>query len=87
MMYYFSNRLHKVQIEWQRLATLFAVSIFCYFAGIMVATGSMWADIAIKGLVCLAFPMVLYLFKFFTFDEIRKAREILRPKRPALDAE
>jgi O-antigen/teichoic acid export membrane protein len=87
MMYYFSNRLHKVQIEWRRLATLFAVSILCYFAGIMVATGSMWADIAIKGLVCLVFPMVLYLFKFFTIDEIRKAREILRPKRPALGAE
>jgi O-antigen/teichoic acid export membrane protein len=87
MMYYFSNRLHKIVIEWRRLATLFAVSILCYFLGIMVATGSIWIDMAVKGLVCLAFPLVLYLFKFFSIDEMRKLKEIVRARTAAPKAD
>ncbi|OGC91171.1 MAG: hypothetical protein A2W25_10300 [candidate division Zixibacteria bacterium RBG_16_53_22] len=87
LMYFFSNRLHKIQIEWRRLGTLFAVSILCYFLGILVATGSMWSDIAVKGLVCLVFPLILYLFKFFTIDELRKAGRLLRPRPAAIRAD
>jgi len=87
LMYYFSNRLHKVHVEWRRLSTLFGVSILCYFLGMTAASDSLWVAIAVKSAACLAFPLLLYAFRFFTIEEIRKAGELLRLRRSSVGAD
>ncbi len=81
MTFYFSNRFHKVIVEWFRLIMLFVVSIGLYFIGITISTGSIWIDIACKLLIGFSFPVVLYLIRFFDSEEIKRFKHIIKTRK------
>jgi len=78
--YYYSNRIYKITMEWRRITTLFITAFAIYFSGFLVSTGSIWIDIIIKIAIGLSFPVVLYIIRFFTPDEIRRFKHILRTR-------
>ena len=85
MTYYFSNRLHKIHIEWRRVTTLFAVGFVLYFCGLLIETGSIWWNLAIKAVIGLAYPFVLYLVRMFDESEISKFKQIIRTRKISVD--
>jgi len=78
--YYYSNRLYKITMEWRRIAVLFITAFAIYFSGFLVSTGSIWINIFIKIMIGLSYPAVLYIMRFFTADEIRRFKHILKTR-------
>jgi len=77
LVYYFSNRLYKIIVEWRRVLPLFGIAFAIFFASLLIETGTIYYNIAIKiGLVGL-FPILLYLFKTFDEDEIKRIKQII----------
>ena len=73
----FSQRLFSVTIEYRRLFKLLALSLFILFFSFYIHT-SLLISIGLKSLLILSFPGFLYLFGFFSKEELRKGREILQ---------
>lgn len=78
MALYYSNRLHKVQVEWGRLTILMAAGIGYYFVMREIDIGSPMVNLAVKTPACLLFPLVLYALGFFAADERAKIHEFIR---------
>ncbi len=78
--YYYSNKLFPITMEWKRIAVLFVTAFAIYFAGFLVSTGSIWTDILVKIMIGLSYPIVLYLIRFFTADEVRRFKHILKTR-------
>lgn len=78
--YYYSNKLYKITMEWRRIAILFITAFAIYFSGFLISTGSIWMDIFIKIMIGLSYPAVLYVIRFFTPDEIRRFKHILKTR-------
>jgi O-antigen/teichoic acid export membrane protein len=78
--YYYSNKLYKITMEWGRLTVLFGVAFGIYFLAFQISTGSIWLDIAVKSMIGLSFPIVLYIFRFFSEDEIRRLKHIIKTR-------
>ena len=81
MTYYYSNRFFRIEVEWRRVATLFAVSFILYFVGVSIDTGSIWLDLALKPLVGMAYVVLLYVSRFFTSEEIKKFKQIVKTRK------
>lgn len=83
--FYFSNRFYKIRVEWRRVSTLFVAAAVLYFVAIQVETGSIWTNIPAKsGIACL-FLVALYLFRFFTPEEIQKFKRIIKTRKLEFD--
>jgi O-antigen/teichoic acid export membrane protein len=81
MTYYYSNRFFKIEVEWRRVATLFAVAFILYFAGVSIDTGSIWLDLALKPLVGVCYVLLLYFSRFFTGEEIKTFKRIVKTRK------
>ena len=79
--FYFSNRFTPVVVEWRRVITLFIVAFVLYFVGVSVDTGSIWADLAIKPVFGLAYVGLLYVSRFFTSEEIKTFKRIIKTRK------
>ncbi len=78
--FYFSNRLYPIHMEWRRVGLLFAVAFVLFFAGIQVDTGKLWLDMVAKaGIGCL-FPVALFSVKFFTDEEVKRLKQIIKTR-------
>ncbi|MCX6827528.1 MAG: oligosaccharide flippase family protein [candidate division Zixibacteria bacterium] len=85
MTYYFSNRLYKIHMEWRRVAMLFATAFALFFAAFSIETGSIWLNLAVKGAIGLSFPCILYLVRFFTDEEIKRIKHIVKTRKLEFD--
>jgi O-antigen/teichoic acid export membrane protein len=79
--YYYSNRFYKISMEWRRLAYLCGVALGMYFLAFQISTGSIWIDIIIKGSIGMTYPIVLYLIGFFTDDELKRLKHVIKTRK------
>lgn len=77
--YFASNRLVKVVVEWSRLFKSTIVAVLLYWPINMIDTGYPLANVAIKSVACLSYPLILYVIGFYEPDEIRRGWEFARP--------
>ena len=81
MTYYYSNRLYKIRMEWRRIVMLFATAFALFFAAFFIETGSIWINLLCKGAIGLSFPLVLYFARFFTDEEIKRIKHIIKTRK------
>ncbi len=72
-----STRLFPIEIEWIRVFKIVVVAMGLYFVCQYVTIEEVYLSLAVKFLIALSFPIILYLFRFYTSSELNKAREIL----------
>ncbi len=85
--YYFSNRFYKIYVEWRRVGIIFATAFVFYFLFGGLDVGDKIINIVVKSAICCAFPLVLYIARFFNPDEKAVIRSVVsktlaRVKRP-----
>ena len=85
LVYYFSNRLVKIILEWKRVLTLFGFAFLLFFLSVLVDTGSIYFDILWKTVIISIFPLLLYLFKFFDDDELKRLKQIIFKRKFEFD--
>jgi O-antigen/teichoic acid export membrane protein len=83
--YYYSNRFYKIQMEWRRLIMLFLVAFAAYFAIIQIETGSVWINLPVKAAAGCGYALALYLARFFTPEEIKRFKRIVKTRRLDFD--
>lgn len=74
--YHFSNRYLRVPYQWFRLFKLVAVGAGIYGLSLQISLGSLVLTIAVKILLILCFPLLLFGLRFYSVDEWRKIREL-----------
>lgn len=76
--YFAGNHLQKILIEWRRVVWLFLVAILLYWPIMMIELGNAYVDFFLKLTLSFSFPLILYIFRFFTPDEIAKGKELIK---------
>ena len=79
LVYLVGNWLVRIAIEWSRVFKLVAIAAVMYFLISLIETGSPIVNVAVKGVACLAYPLLLYLIRFFEPGELSKGWELVRP--------
>lgn len=77
--YYASSRLVKLVVEWPRLFKMTVVAVLLYWPINLIETGFPLVNVAVKGVACLSYPLILYAIGFYQPGEIRKGWEFARP--------
>jgi O-antigen/teichoic acid export membrane protein len=83
--YYYSNRFYKIQMEWRRLIMLFLVAFATYFLVMRIETGSVWINLPVKAVAACGFAMALYAVRFFTAEEIKRFKRIVKTRKLDFD--
>lgn len=78
MCYYFSNRLHRIEVEWSRMFHLFGLALALFFALHYLDLGHRYSNLMLKLVGVLAFPLYLWVTRFFSDDEVRQGKELVR---------
>jgi TRAP-type C4-dicarboxylate transport system permease small subunit len=68
-------------MEWRRIVMLFATAFALFFAAFFIETGSIWVNLLYKGTIGLSFPLVLYFARFFTDEEIKRIKHIIKTRK------
>lgn len=78
--YYFSNRLYKIHFETLRIAKigLAAAILFCLCQFIKIAN-PYWSGV-VKTAVIMTYPVLLFVLKFYTRQELEKAHLVIRTR-------
>ena len=79
LMYVFTQRLFRVPYEWGRLVMVLGVTAALIGIGEAFVPTEGFAGFAIRLLLWLAFPVVLYLLRFLTHEERAQLRLLLDP--------
>ncbi len=83
--YYISNRLYKIHMEWRRLFLLFITAFAVYFLSIRIELGSVWVEMTVKSLAGCGYVLVLYISRFFTDDEIKRIKHVIKNRKIDFD--
>ncbi len=75
LVYFYADRLHPITFEFSRTVKLLAAAGAVYGVGYLLASESLWTDVAIQTGVLLLFPALLYMLGFMTPSEITFLRE------------
>jgi O-antigen/teichoic acid export membrane protein len=67
--YYYGNKLRKIYLEWRRVGISSVVALAFYFLFGRIDIGGSIVNIAVKSLICCAYPAVLYVVGFFHAEE------------------
>ena len=67
--YYYSNKLHKIHVEWLRVLILIGGGIAYYYAIDFIHIANIFISAPLKVFLALTFPLVLYIFGFFYTEE------------------
>jgi len=65
-----------VPFEWRRVFILFATAVFIYGISRLIHARFVWS-LTLKSALMLVFPALLYVGRFFTKDELEKAKELI----------
>jgi O-antigen/teichoic acid export membrane protein len=76
--YLVSRRYYSVQYEWGRIARIFLAAALVYGGSLFITSGSPLTTGLLKLVSLLAFPVLLFAFRFFKPEEIQKTRQIFR---------
>ena len=80
MLYYIGNKLQKIYFEFYRVFKLFFVSMVLFFICLYIDMNSIVLNMMIKFLIALTFPLLLYIFRFYTKDELAWGYSFIRRK-------
>ncbi len=83
--YYFSNKLHKIRVEWGRVFVLIGGGIGYFYLIEIVEISNIFLSAITKGSLALTFPMVLYLFGFFYDEEKIEMKNMIQKLRQKLN--
>ncbi|MCK5051885.1 MAG: polysaccharide biosynthesis C-terminal domain-containing protein, partial [Candidatus Cloacimonetes bacterium] len=75
--YYVSQKFYPVKYEIGKMLLVFAVGFALYFTSGFLAGANIYFGIGIKIVLCLAFPILLYIFKFYEKTELDKMKKVL----------
>ena len=73
-----SRRYVKVPYEWLRMGKIVLATGAVFGVSLLVSTDAAYVSAIIKGMILLAFPVVLYVTGFFEKEELQKVKELLR---------
>ncbi len=76
-MFFVARRYYPVQYEFGRVAKIFLAAVLVYAGIYFIHNDSMLLEGILKAVSLLAFPGLLFVFKFFTPQELQKGRELL----------
>ncbi len=79
--YYFSNKLHKIHVEWGRVLILIGGGIGFYYAIDLIYIPSVILSAIVRTILALTFPVILYLFGFFYNEEKVEIHSMLQKLR------
>lgn len=74
--YIIANRFYPVKYEGFRLFKILLAAILIYFTAINVHFESVYIALLVKGSIVIMFPIVLYLLRFYTQQEINKIKMV-----------
>jgi O-antigen/teichoic acid export membrane protein len=78
--YYFASKYYKIYFEFGRIAKLTVVAIMVYIVSLYITFSSLYVNFAVKSILILAYPLFLYLARFFTKEEKAKALVFLKTR-------
>ena len=79
--YFVSQKFYPVKYEISKMFMVFVVGTSLYLVSGFFAGANIYFGIGIKIVLCLAFPFLLYIFKFYEKTELDKMRKVLRKFR------
>ena len=79
MIYWVSNKLVPITVEWGRMIKATLVAVALYWPINQIDVGYPLANVLIKGAVCFSYPLLLYVIRFYEPGEIRQGWELARP--------
>jgi O-antigen/teichoic acid export membrane protein len=79
--YLLSQRYYPIKYEWGRIMKILLAAAIIYAGSVYIPLQSGMKAGVYKLLTLLAFPILLYLLKFFQPQEIQKTKEIIRAAR------
>ncbi len=82
--YYFSNKLHKIQVEWGRVFVLIGGGIAFYYAIDSIIIDNIFVSAPLKTALALTFPFMLYFFGFFYAEEKVEIKSMIQKARVKL---
>ena len=75
--YYVSQKVYPVKYEIGKMFIVFAVGTVLYLVSGFFADANIYFGIGIKVVLCLAFPILLYIFKFYEKTELDKMKKVV----------
>ena len=75
--YYTSQKFYPVKYEIGKMFIVFAVGTTLYLMSGFLAVNNFYLGIGIKLVLCLAFPILLYVFKFYEKTELDKMKKVI----------
>jgi O-antigen/teichoic acid export membrane protein len=76
--YLVSNRCLKVEYEWPRVFKIFFAGTIITVTGLYFQTSSVFIEAAGRVLLILTFPVILLVLRFYTVDEKKQIKRILK---------
>jgi O-antigen/teichoic acid export membrane protein len=75
--FFISRHYYPIQFEWMRITKIFIAALPVYIGSLYIINDSVIFTGIYKILSLLGFPFLLYIFKFFSPEEIQKAKELI----------
>ncbi|MCK5788553.1 MAG: polysaccharide biosynthesis C-terminal domain-containing protein, partial [Chlamydiia bacterium] len=75
--YYVSQKFYPVKYEIGKMFIVFAVGTVLYLVSGLLANANIYFGIGIKVVLCLSFPILLYVLKFYEKTELDKMKKVL----------
>lgn len=79
--YFASQKFYPVGYEIGKMFLVFAVGFVLYYMSGLLTGTNIYYGIGIKFVLLLAFPILLYIFKFYEYTELDKIKKVLRKYR------
>lgn len=75
--YIVSQRFYPVKYEIGKMLIVFAAGFVLYFISGFLADSNIYFGLGMKVILCLLFPILLYIFKFYEKTELDKMKKVL----------
>lgn len=76
--YYYNRKFIKIDYEWVRILKIYFVTALIFVIGYFVIIDYLYVSIMFKVGIILSYPMILYVMRFYTADEIERIKQIFR---------
>jgi O-antigen/teichoic acid export membrane protein len=76
--YLVSRRFYPIKYEWGRISKIFLAAVLIYLGSLYITNDSAIVSSLLKAMTLLAYPVLLYVFRFFKPEEIQKGKELIR---------
>lgn len=78
--YYFSSRYYSIHFEFMRIIKILCAAGLVYAAAARIQVESAYISFLVKSAVIVIYPFILYIFGFYTDEEIQKFGGYIKPR-------